>query len=72
MISAIWDYLKTLVKSRIISLLIVYVILFSILVGRMFYLQIVQGETYDEKATIRNEKVKTQKSSRGKLSLIHI
>lgn len=67
MISAIWDHLKTLVRSRIISLLVVYVILFSILVGRLFYLQIVQGETYDEKATIKNEKVKTQKSSRGKI-----
>lgn len=67
MLSAILDYLKTLVKSRIFALIVVYVILFSILAGRMFYLQIVQGETYDEQATIKNEKVKTLKSSRGKI-----
>lgn len=67
MITAVFDYIKSLVKSRIFPLLVVYVILFSILVGRLFYLQIVKGETYDQQATIKNEKVKTQKSSRGKI-----
>lgn len=67
MLSAILDYLKSLVKSRIFSLIVIYIVLFSILVGRLFYLQIVQGETYDEQATIKNEKVKTLKSSRGKI-----
>lgn len=67
LLTAIFDYLKSLVKSRIFPLLVVYVILFSILVGRLFYLQIVKGETYDKQATIKNEKVKTQKSSRGKI-----
>ncbi len=67
MITAILDSIKSLVKSRIFPLIIVYVTLFSILVARLFYLQIVQGETYDEKATIRNEKVKMLKSSRGKI-----
>lgn len=67
MLATILDYLKTLFKSRIFSLIVVYVVLFSILVGRLFYLQIVQGETYEQKATIKNEKVKTLKSSRGKI-----
>lgn len=67
MLSAIIDYIKTLVKSRIFSLIIVYIVLFGILVSRLFYLQIVQGETYDQKAAIKNTKVKKLKSSRGKI-----
>lgn len=67
MISSILDYIRALVRSRIFALIIIYIVLFSILVGRLFYLQIVQGETYDEKATIKNTKVKTLKSSRGKI-----
>ena len=63
MFSSIIDYLKTLMRSRIFTLIVVYVVLFSILVGRLFYLQIVQGEAYDEQATIKNEKQKTIKSS---------
>jgi len=43
MITAILDSIKSLVKSRIFPLIIVYVTLFSILVARLFYLQIVQG-----------------------------
>lgn len=67
MITNILDYLKTLIRSRIFSLIVVYIVLFGTLVGRLFYLQIVQGETYDEQAAIKNEKVKTLKSSRGKI-----
>ena len=51
-------------RSRIFTLIVVYVVLFSILVGRLFYLQIVQGEAYDEQATIKNEKQKTIKKQR--------
>lgn len=53
MFSSIIDYLKTLMRSRIFTLIVVYVVLFSILVGRLFYLQIVQGEAYDQQATIK-------------------
>ncbi len=67
MLSAILDQLRTLVKSRIFFLVIVYMTLFGILVGRLFYLQIVQGESYDQQAAIKNEKIKTLKSSRGKI-----
>lgn len=67
MITAILDSVKSLVRSRIFPLITAYVVLFSILVSRLFYLQIVQGETYEEKATIKNEKVKMLKSSRGKI-----
>lgn len=55
MFSSIIDYLKTLMRSRIFTLIVVYVVLFSILVGRLFYLQIVQGEAYDQQATIKRK-----------------
>lgn len=67
MITNFFDYLKTLIRSRIFTLIVVYIVLFGTLVGRLFYLQIVQGETYDEQAAIKNEKIKTLKSSRGKI-----
>ena len=67
MITNILDYLKTLIRSRIFTLIIVYIVLFGTLVGRLFYLQIVQGETYDQQAANKNEKIKTLKSSRGKI-----
>lgn len=67
MFDSILDYLKSIVKSRFFAVVVTYIILFSILVGRMFYLQIVKGETYDEKATLQKQKIKTIKSARGKI-----
>lgn len=67
MLDSILDSLKNIVKSRIFSLVVTYILLFSILVGRMFYLQIINGETYDEQATLQKQKTKTIKSARGKI-----
>lgn len=51
MFNGILDMLKNVVKSRFFALVTTYILLFSILVGRMFYLQIVKGETYDREAS---------------------
>ena len=67
MLDSIFESLKNIVKSRIFSLVVTYIVLFSILVGRMFYLQIINGETYDQKATLQKQKTKTIKSARGKI-----
>lgn len=67
MFDSILDYLKSIVKSRFFAVVVTYIVLFSILVGRMFYLQIVKGETYDKEATLQKQKVKTVKSARGKI-----
>ncbi len=67
MIDSILDYLKSIVKSSQFSLVVTYIVLFSILVGRMFYLQIVKGQAYDEQATLQMQKKKTIKSARGKI-----
>lgn len=67
MLDSILDSLKSIVKSRLFSLVVTYIVLFSILIGRMFYLQIVNGETYDEQASLQQQKIKTIKSARGKI-----
>ncbi len=67
MLSAIREYIKNLLHSRIFFLIVIYAILFGILVGRLFYLQIVKGESYEKQASIKNEKRRILKSSRGKI-----
>ncbi len=67
MFSSILDLLKNIVKSKLFALTLTYILLFSILVGRMFYLQIIKGEVYDKEASIQKKKVKTIKSARGKI-----
>lgn len=67
MFSSILDLLKSIVKSKLFALSITYILLFSILIGRMFYLQIIKGKVYDKEASIQKEKVKTIKSARGKI-----
>lgn len=67
MFDSILDSIKSIVKSRFFPLVTTYVLLFSILVGRMFYLQIINGETYDRQASLQKQKIKTIKSARGKI-----
>ena len=62
MLDSILESLKDFVKSRFFSLIITYVLLFSILIGRMFYLQIINGETYDKEASLQKQKIETIKS----------
>ncbi len=67
MFASILENIKNIVKSRFFTVVITYVLLFSILVGRMFYLQIIEGATYDEEATLQKQKTRTIKSARGKI-----
>ncbi|WP_034785498.1 penicillin-binding transpeptidase domain-containing protein [Eubacterium xylanophilum] len=67
MFSGLLDHIKVLIKSRIFLLIIIYIVLFGALIGRLFYLQIVKGEVYEKKATINKEKRRTLKSSRGQI-----
>ncbi len=67
MLENILDFLKSIVKSRYFTFIVTYILLFSVLVGRMFYLQIVKGETYDKEASLQMQRSKTIKSSRGKI-----
>ena len=67
MLESILDLLKSIVKSRLFTLVVAYILLFSVLVGRMFYLQIIKGEDYDKEAALQKQKIKTIKSARGKI-----
>lgn len=67
MFEGILDSLKNVVKSRFFTIVVTYILLFSILIGRMFYLQIIKGETYDREASLQKQKTKTIKSARGKI-----
>ncbi|MCH5252142.1 MAG: hypothetical protein J1F22_04135 [Lachnospiraceae bacterium] len=67
MLGSILENLRNIVKSRLFSVVITYIALFSILISRMFYLQIIKGETYDKEASLQKQKIKTIKSARGKI-----
>ena len=67
MLDSITETIKNVVKSRFFFFFLTYILLFSILIGRMFYLQIIRGETYDKEALLQKQKVKTIKSARGKI-----
>ncbi|MBE5936697.1 MAG: hypothetical protein E7265_01550 [Lachnospiraceae bacterium] len=59
--------LKNIFKSRLIPIVIIYVILFFIVVVRMFTLQIVKGDTYIDKTITTTKKERDIKGSRGKI-----
>lgn len=67
MFDSITETIKNVVKSRFFAVILTYILLFSILIGRMFYLQIIRGETYDKEASLQKQKIKTIKSARGKI-----
>ena len=54
-------------ESRLFVLILVFVLLFSILVGRLFYLQIVRGEYYMDNYKLRIRKTRTIAGTRGNI-----
>ncbi len=71
LIKEFFIYLKELfveyVKSRIFPVTLLAIVLSVILVHRLFYLQIKQGETYTEDLTVLTEKTLTIPSIRGRI-----
>ena len=45
------EFLKNCIKSRLLVLFIVMVVIFSIMLGRVFTLQIIEGEEYQKNFT---------------------
>ena len=45
----IWDYVKNILRSRLLPLIIFSVVLFGILIYKLFSLQIVHGDEYKVK-----------------------
>lgn len=58
---------KTIVESRLFVLILVFIVLFSILIGRLFYLQIVMGEYYLDNYKLRIRKTRTIAGTRGNI-----
>ena len=54
-------------KGRALILIIVFLVLFTLIVSRLFTLQILQGETYENDFTLSIEKKKVLKSTRGEI-----
>ncbi len=67
MFGEIRDKLIGIITSRLFLLGTVLFILFSVLVYRLFTLQIIKGESYQDNFTLRIEREKTIKSTRGSI-----
>lgn len=60
---AVWNF----IKSRTVVLILVFIILFVVLIQRIFYLQIVKGSEYQETFTLKTEKQVSFSSTRGNI-----
>lgn len=67
MFENIKEVFRTIFKSRLTVAAVVMVLLFSILLWRVFYLQILTGETYQDNYTLRIVKERTLNSTRGNI-----
>ncbi|MGN0352180.1 MAG: penicillin-binding transpeptidase domain-containing protein [Roseburia sp.] len=67
MFENIKDFFRGILKSRLVVIGIVFVLLFSIMLGRVFVLQIINGEEYQENYTYKIVKERTLNSTRGNI-----
>lgn len=52
----IWDYVKNILRSRLLPLIIFSVVLFGILIYKLFNLQIIHGDEYKVNYAQKSEK----------------
>ena len=68
---SIWERIKSgiyeLFQRRAVVMIIAFCALFSILVGRLFHLQIVNGQSYLEDYTLQIQKTRTIQGTRGNI-----
>lgn len=67
MLDTIKEYVKHFFNTRLLPVAVVFVLLFCILVNRMFELQVAQTDSYISQAAKRSEETRTVKASRGKI-----
>ncbi|HOO27376.1 MAG TPA: penicillin-binding protein, partial [Lachnospiraceae bacterium] len=67
MLKNITDWIKNVLFSRFFMLIIVFIVLFAILIQRLFVLQIINGEDYLNNFTLTIKREKTLKSARGNI-----
>ena len=63
----IFDYILSLLKSRILPLVLVFVVLVTILINRLFSLQIINGESYKASLTDSVKKDMSVAATRGRI-----
>ncbi len=67
MFDVILDKLKQVLSSRLLPIAIVFMALFGALISRIFTLQIVEGETHSEAASLKYTKTREIKATRGNI-----
>lgn len=67
MYQEIKDYIISVLKSRLLPVVALFLILFFILIDRLFELQIIQGETYLSSISDTMEQTKSVASTRGNI-----
>jgi penicillin-binding protein 2 len=63
----ILDYIKKILKSRLLPITLVYIALFSVIIHQLFVLQIVQGPTHAVKNELKYSNSREIKSTRGNI-----
>lgn len=63
----IFDYCLSLLKSRLVPLVLVFIVLVSVLVTRLFSLQIINGESYAANLTESIKKTTSVAATRGRI-----
>lgn len=61
------EFFKGVLKSRLVVIGIIFIALFSVMLGRVFVLQIINGEEYQENYTYKIVKERTLNSTRGNI-----
>lgn len=67
MFDTIKEHVKNFFESRLLPVAVLFVLLFAILVNRMFQLQIAATDTYANEAAKRTEQTREIKASRGNI-----
>lgn len=67
MMREIFDYCLSLLKSRLVPLVLVFIVLVSVLVTRLFSLQIINGESYAANLTESIKKTTSVAATRGRI-----
>lgn len=62
-----FDYILSLLKSRIVPLVLVFIVMFSIIVGRIFNLQIINGDSYVSSLSDSIKKTTSVAATRGRI-----
>ena len=67
MFDNIKEFFRTIFRSRLLVAATVMVLLFSVLIFRMFQLQIIKGEEYQDNYTLKIVRERTLNSTRGNI-----